>query len=113
MTSRISVHLAEGPTVGVSVSSTSYLQDTKISRGTWVPLTEYLHQWDCNGVVNILNIHLLMNHWLTQPDILPRHVLAIVSGIDGGCVTVRRARLRFRRASISVQMRLKTSESCT
>ena len=61
MTSRISVCLAEGPMVGVSVSSTSYLQDIKIS-GAGVPLTECLQQRDCNGVVNILNVHLLMNH---------------------------------------------------
>ena len=46
MTSRISVCLAEGPMVGVSVSSTSYLQDTKISRGAVVPPTEYLQQRD-------------------------------------------------------------------
>ena len=61
MTSRISVCLAEGAMVGVSVSSTSYLQDIKIS-GVGVPLTECLQQQDCNGVVNILNVHLLMNH---------------------------------------------------
>jgi hypothetical protein len=51
MTSRISVCLAEGPTVGVSVSSTSCLQDITIS-GAGVPLTECLQQRDCNGVVN-------------------------------------------------------------
>ena len=61
MTSRISVCLAEGPTVGVSVSSTSCLQDITIS-GAGVPLTECLQQRDCSGVVNILNVHLLMNH---------------------------------------------------
>ena len=81
MTSRISMCLAEGPTVGVSLSPTSCLQDITIS-GAGVPLTECLQQRDCNGVVNILNVHLLMNHWLTQPDVLPRHVLAIVSSID-------------------------------
>ena len=65
MTSRISVCLAEGPTVGVSVSSTSYLQDIKIGREAEAPTTEHLQQRDCNGVVNILTVHLLMNHWLT------------------------------------------------
>jgi hypothetical protein len=81
MTSRISVCLAEGPTVCVVLSSTSCLQDIKISCAG-VPLTECLQQRDCNGVVNILNVHLRMNH-VTDPTRYPAGVCAgNVSGID-------------------------------
>ena len=99
MTSRISVCLAEGPTVGVSVSSTSCLQDITIS-GAGVPLgiTSGVYQlkagyWyritggtgicgdvDDSGVVNILDVRLLMNH-VADPTGYP--VDANAGNVDG------------------------------
>ena len=77
MTSRTSMRSAGVPTAGVSrVLLRIYKMPIK---GAW--LTEYLQQRGCNGVMNILNIPLLMNYWLTQP--YPAEACTgNVSGID-------------------------------
>ena len=99
MTSRISVCLAEGPTVGVSVSSTSCLQDITISvAGVPLGITSGVYQlkagyWyritggtgicgdvDDGGGVNSLDVRLLMNH-VTDPTGYP--VDAWAGNVDG------------------------------